>query len=173
MEIWKNIKEYENIYQVSNLGRIKSLNYKRTGKEQILKQMPNNKGYATVELYQGKNRKKIYVHRLVAEAFIDNPNNLPYIDHINTNKTDNRVENLRWVTAKENSNNPLTVNNCSTSANKKNIIQLDKNGFVLKEWHSITIASKTLGISKSNIINCCKNKYGFKSAGGYKWQYVI
>ena len=108
-EIWKPIKEFEGYYEVSNMGRVRSLNYKRTGKEKILKNIEDYKGYLEVVLTKNGKRKQFKVHRLVAEAFIPNPENKPCIDHINTVKSDNRVENLRWVTYKENSNNEKTL----------------------------------------------------------------
>ena len=107
-EIWKPIKDYEGLYEVSNLGRVKSLNYRKTGKEKILKNMKNNNGYLVVGLTKNGKRKNYLIHRLVAEAFIPNTEGKPHIDHINTIKNDNSVENLRWVTNKENNNNPLT-----------------------------------------------------------------
>ena len=108
-EIWKPIKDFEGYYEVSNIGRVRSLNYKRTGKEKILKNIEDYKGYLEVGLTKNGKRKQFKVHRLVAEAFIPNPENKPCIDHINTVKSDNRVENLRWVTYKENSNNEKTL----------------------------------------------------------------
>ena len=108
-EIWKPIKEFEGYYEVSNMGRVRSLNYKRTGKKKILKNIEDHKGYLEVGLTKNGKRKQFKVHRLVAEAFIPNPENKPCIDHINTVKNDNRVENLRWVTYKENSNNEKTL----------------------------------------------------------------
>ena len=108
-EIWKPIKEFEGYYEVSNMGRVRSLNYKRTGKKKILKNIEDYKGYLEVGLTKNGKRKQFKVHRLVAEAFIPNPENKPCIDHINTVKSDNRVENLRWVTYKENSNNEKTL----------------------------------------------------------------
>ena len=107
-EIWKDVKNYEGLYQVSNLGRIKSLNYNHTNKEKILELFKNNQGYMIICLHKKGRQKTFRVHRLVAEAFIPNPKNKPEIDHINTIRDDNRVENLRWVTRKENSNNELT-----------------------------------------------------------------
>lgn len=108
-EIWKPIKDFEGYYEVSNIGRVRSLNYKRTGKGKILKNIEDYKGYLEVVLTKNGKRKQFKVHRLVAEAFIPNPENKPCIDHINTIKSDNRVENLRWVTYKENSNNEKTL----------------------------------------------------------------
>ena len=108
-EIWKPIKDFEGYYEVSNIGRVRSLNYKRTGKGKILKNIEDYKGYLEVGLTKNGKRKQFKIHRLVAEAFIPNPENKPCIDHINTVKSDNRVENLRWVTYKENSNNEKTL----------------------------------------------------------------
>jgi hypothetical protein len=99
-EIWKDIEGYEGLYQVSNLGRIKSLNFKRSGKEGILKSNPEG-GYCAVTLSH-KRRGVFYIHRLVATAFIPNPENKPEVNHINHNKRDNRASNLEWVTQSEN-----------------------------------------------------------------------
>ena len=117
-EIWKPIKDYEGLYEISNLGRVKSLPRNGTIKtEKIL--TPNMSGrYARIGL-RDKIKIKYSVHRLVAEAFIPDPDNLPQVDHINGDRYDNRVENLRWVTAKENSNNPLTLKKCSIASIKK------------------------------------------------------
>lgn len=119
-EIWKDIEGYENLYQVSNLGRVKSLNYKRTGKEKILKQSKDSKGYFVLNLRINGVTKLFKVHYLVAKTFIPNPENKLEVDHINTIRTDNRVENLKWVTRKENCNNELTKQHNSDS--KKIII---------------------------------------------------
>ena len=106
MEIWKYISEYGEDYQVSNLGRVRSLKRKNI---KIMNIKINRHGYCTVYLTKNGMLKTVTVHRLVAKAFIPNPENKPCIDHINTIKTDNRVENLRWVTHKENCNNELTI----------------------------------------------------------------
>ena len=107
-EVWKPIKDYEGLYEVSNLGRIKSLNYKGTGKEKLLKNIECSNGYLTVSLTKNGKQKVFYIHRLVAVTFIPNPENKPCIDHINTIRTENCVWNLRWVTYEENNNNSLT-----------------------------------------------------------------
>ena len=104
MEIWKDIEGYEGLYQVSNKGRIKSLNYKRTGKEGILKGKADKNGYLIVFLYKNRKPKPFLIHRLVAEAFIPNVNDLPEVNHIDENKENNHVENLEWCTRKYNMN---------------------------------------------------------------------
>lgn len=104
MEQWKNIEGYEGRYQVSSKGQV------RKNDGTYLKQS-NIYGYKTVNLHSNGKQKSYRVHRLVAQAFIPNPESKPYIDHINTDKSDNRVENLRWVTPKENMNNPITKEN--------------------------------------------------------------
>lgn len=108
-EEWRDIVGYEGKYQVSNLGNVKSLNYKRTGKEKILKYKTNNKGYRVVSLCKNGKQKTYTIHRLVAQAFLENYSNDLCVDHINTIRNDNHVENLRMCTRKENNNNPLTL----------------------------------------------------------------
>ena len=189
MEEWRDIKGYEGIYQVSNLGRVKSL----IGiEEKILKPWcrGKNKYYRCVGLCKNGIRIKYDIHRLVAETFIPNPNKLPCIDHINTISTDNRVENLRWCTLKENMNNPITKEKCSKSRigykpTKETIKKMSgKNNHnsrkvyckeLNKTYECIKDAEKELGISRSSISACCKEK--LKIAGkinGIKlhWKYV-
>lgn len=113
-EIWKDIEGYEGLYQVSNLGRVKSLNYNKTRKEKILSCGDKN-GYLFVVLCKNGKHKQFQVHRLVAQEFVPNPENKPYVDHINTIKNDNRVENIRWCTHKENCNNEISRENQSRS----------------------------------------------------------
>ena len=109
LERWKDIENYEGLYRISSLGRVKSLNYNHTGKAKIMKPSINKYGYLGINLCKDGKMKKFYVHRLVAQAFISNDiSERDCIDHINTIKTDNRACNLKWVTPKENSNNPLT-----------------------------------------------------------------
>lgn len=112
MEIWKDIKGYEGLYQISNMGRVKSLDRitsdGRCIKSKYLKIGDNNKGYKNVALCKNSIYEKCYVHRLVAQAFIPNEEGKKEVDHINTIRDDNRVENLRWVTHKENMNNEIS-----------------------------------------------------------------
>ena len=111
-EIWKDIKGFEGVYQVSNLGRVKSLPrytvQKHWVEEKILNTHHNNSGYCDISLYQNTKRVHKKVHRLVAEAFLPNPYNLPEVDHIDTNKDNNCVWNLKWCTHSENHMNPLS-----------------------------------------------------------------
>lgn len=117
-EVWKDIAGYEGLYQVSNLGKVKSLNYKNSGYPKVLKNSLSKIGYYRVSLYKIK-RKQFNIHRLVADAFVENPDNKKYVDHINTIKTDNRAENLRFVTMTENNNNPITKIKMSISGKKR------------------------------------------------------
>lgn len=189
MEIWKDIIGYEGLYQVSNMGRVKSLErndyccHHRT--EKILKERNRNKkGYKMVALYKG-NKKEFSIHRLVAQAFIPNPENKPCIDHIDTNPSNNRVENLRWVTAKENQNNPLTIKKqrlanignknpmygkCSKLNHKsKPILQFTLDGKLVRKWDSAMDVKRELGFNQRNISSCCRGER--KTANNYKWHY--
>ena len=115
VEIWKPVKGYEGRYEVSNLGRVKSLTHERTGNTIILK--PSiYRHYYRVSLYDSNhNRKLIGIHRLVAEAFVPNPDNKPHVNHINELKTDNRACNLNWMTVTENNNHGSRTRKASLS----------------------------------------------------------
>ena len=141
-EIWKDVVGYEGLYQVSSLGRVKSLerlvkNDNKGGfrliKEKILSLCSSGRQYYYVSLRKNSLPKKVYVHRLVAEVFLPNPENKPCVDHLNTDKFDNRVENLKWCTCKENTHNPLTMDAITRttrqkSTNEKRIATRIKNG---------------------------------------------
>ena len=149
-EVWRDVKDYEGLYQVSNLGRVIGL---KSGK--IIKPSLVN-GYHRISLCKQNIVKNVFIHRLVAEAFVFNPDNKPYVDHINTNRTDNRVFNLHWVSKKENNNNPLTKKKYSN---------------FIKEWECCMDIQRELGVNHCNISNCCSGR--IKSAGGYIWKYKI
>ena len=164
-EIWKDIDGYENLYQVSNYGNIKS-------KNNILKPLISKRGYLYINLYKDKKGKHFYIHRLVAQAFIPNPKNYPCINHKNEIKTDNMVNNLEWCTiAYNNKYGTLRERIIKTKTLKygKKINQYDLNGNFIKTWDSTHEIERKTNILHQNIIKCCKNKS--KTAGGYVWKY--
>lgn len=166
-EIWKPIKDYEGLYQVSNLGNVRSLNRKiknRNLKEKIKKFDKTKFGYLRVELNNNGKKKKYLVHRLVAQTFLDNPNNYPCVNHKDENKNNNIVSNLEWC--------DYLYNNLYNNKHKKNWVkvkQLDKNNNIINIFESITEASKKTNIIQCKISNCLHNRQ--KTAGGYYWQY--
>ena len=171
-EIWKDIKGYEGIYQVSSKGRIKSLErdiickngVKQHWKEQIL----NNQTYHGY-LYVGLCGSHKRVHRLVAEAFIPNPENKPEVNHKDENKINNCVENLEWMTRQEN-NNYGTHNERVAKAHSKSVAQYTKDGELIKVWQSTREAGRQLGLGQGNISAVAQGKR--KTAYGYIWKYV-
>ena len=184
-EIWKTIDGYEG-YEVSNYGRVKSLGNDKTRKEKILKPATTKDGYQIVCFCKNCKSKWFSVHRLVAMAFIPNPNNLPQVNHIDEVKTNNHVSNLEWCDRKYNINygarNEKVSNAISgennhmygkfgkDSPNSKQVIQLTLDGDYIKNWDSIIDVERELGFYKQNISACCKGRY--KSAHGYKWAYA-
>lgn len=161
-EEWKTIEGYED-YWISNLGNVKSF---KNGKEQILKPFKNN-GYLAIDLRKNKNRKCFKIHRLVASAFIPNPNNLQQVNHKDENTYNNCVNNLEWCTHTYN-NNYGTRNKRIGEKHKMKILQYTIDGVLIKEWDSMVEASKYYNISKSLISECCNGKY--RTAGGYEWK---
>ena len=159
-EIWKDIKGYEGLYQVSNLGQIKSLNYLRTKKQKILKLHSDKDGYLILGLRKEGKTKCVKVHRLVCETFISNPKKYGYVNHKDENKQNNNVKNLEWCSMRYN-------NYYGTHLTKirKKVICVELN----QEYESITKASQILKINKSDICACCKGK--LKTAGKYHWRY--
>ena len=146
-EIWKPVRNYEGLYEVSNMGRVKSLNYNRTGKERILKVMDNGRGYLKLTLWKDGKDKQCYVHRLVAEAFIQfvPEANVSYeVDHRNTEKTDNRASNLCFVTSSQNNLNPKTKERQTNNPKKsKPVIAIHKITGLILEFPSIHEAERT------------------------------
>ena len=153
-EIWKDIQGYEGYYQVSNLGRVKSLNYKRTKKEKILKPNITKVNYQQVHLCKNKQIKILYIHRLVAEMFIPNPNNFPIINHKDENPMNNIYSNLEWCDKKYNLNYG-TAQERKAQKHNKPILQFDLDSNFIKEYESITQASKELNIKIDYISSCC------------------
>ena len=194
-EIWKDIKFEENgvkydftgLYQVSNKGRIKSLGNGNNvnAKEKILKINKNNGGYLFVRLCKDGNIKKFYVHRLIAHMFVDGYFDGAEVDHINTNPSDNRIDNLRWVTSKDNKCNQITKKHYSEAKKGENNPWYGKYGsnnpkskkvigYSLTETKVIILQSikqgELFGFSYGHICACCNGKR--KSHKGFKWFYL-
>lgn len=172
-EIWRDIAGYEG-YQVSNTGRVRSLNYRRTGQTQVLKPRNNGTGYLQVALCRNGEQKMFLLHRLVAEAFIPNPMNLPQINHRNEVKTDNRVDNLEFCSAKYNQNygscRKRIAAKLAGGHSAKSVLQFDKSGNLVKTWPSMLEVERQTGFNSVGIFYCCNGK--LKSYKGYIWKYA-
>lgn len=169
MEIWKDVKGYKPIYQVSNKGRIKSLrretrcnvNSKYERKERILR-FSHTRRYLTTYLYDTNGHKRsVLVHKVVATAFIKNPKKLKEIDHIDGNPENNSVENLRWVTHKQNCNNPATLSKIigRPSKHRKAVAAYNLDGTLYKIFQSVQEAAEETGAFRANIRKCINGKY--------------
>ncbi len=170
-EVWKDIKGYEGLYKVSNLGRIKKLNQIRTcwnGYKTITYEVPEKilalrmrSNYLAIGLTKNKKQITYCVHRLVAQAFIDNPENLPCVNHIDENKLNNNANNLEWCTHEYNNKyGTRTAKTCKP-------IKCVETKII---YNSMVEASKQTNIPRPNILACCKNHS--RTAGGYHWKYI-
>ena len=181
-EIWKDIPGYEGIYQVSNLGRVRSLNIK------ILKTFLDNAGYLC---FHTKDLKNYRVHRLMAEVFIPNPNNLSDLNHRDECKTNNFVwvnedgsvdldkSNLEWLSHRDNINygtaqerrmKSYTEGRCSHKIFKRKVAQYSLNGTLIAIYSSITEAAEATGAKAGNIVRCCRGTG--KTTRGFIWEYT-
>ena len=188
-EEWRDVVGYEGLYQVSNLGRVKSIgtinNYRRL---KILSPQINGRKYLQVCLFDEQSKRKVkLVHQLVAQSFIDNPNGYKCIDHINTIKTDNRVENIRWCDYKMNMNNPITKNKVDnirssicrqdwyidkqrySQSHSKKVLQYNLNGVFIKEWRTISEAARAYNTSVQAISRCCNGIV--RTSMNYIWKF--
>jgi hypothetical protein len=192
-EEWRDVVGYEGLYMVSSFGRVLSCLRKVTGRwgkprtqyPRLIKLKPNNHGYVRIRLHDtdsksNRNRNvDVSVHRMVLMAFCGNPHLLPSVDHINGIKTDNRIENLRWCTFEENSNNPITKASMSNAAKKrcgehrtrrKAIVGISiQDPSVVKHYMYMSHAEKD-GFNASVISKCCSGR--LKHHGGFKWMYL-
>lgn len=173
-EEWRDITGYEGLYMISSYGRVKSLNYRRTGREKIMKSSVDKNGYLFVCLWKNRKVKWYLVHRLVAEAFISNPNNYPQVNHKNEIKDDNRAENLEWCDNYYNSHygtrNKRIGEKHINGILAKPVLQIDiKTGEIIKEFPSTNEVKRQLGINQSHISKCCNGKRN--TCGGFKWAF--
>ena len=182
--MFRDIKRYKGKYQIDENGNVKSLNYRgNTKTEHLLKPMKRGNGYLYVDLYDfnGKHHKES-IHRLVAETFIENINNLPCVNHKDENKENNSINNLEWCTYKYNSNYGTNPHKQSIKAknnptwqiavekSKIKVNQYDLNGNYVKTWNSFADIANYFNLKNaSNVVACCKGKK--KTSYGYKWSY--
>ena len=172
-EIWKDIKGFEGLYQVSNLGRVKSLKRPYGLKEKILKPQINDSGYYRIQLHKQSIKKTYRVHRLVWEAFNGQIPEGLQVNHINEIKTDNRLSNLNLMTCKENNNygthNERIAKKMTNGKLSKVVLQFTLEDILVKEYPSINQVERELGFANQHICDCCKGKQ--KTAYGFKWKY--
>jgi hypothetical protein len=173
-EEWRAVVDYEGLYEVSNLGEVRSLR----NNNKILKKRLAKVGYYRVGLANSGTVKWFTIHRLVATAFIPNPNQYPCVNHKDEIKTNNRVSNLEWCTYKYNLNyghvREKIKKNRDCSSFSKPVKQI-KNGVVINTFPSIAEATRTLGLGRcavGNISRTCKKTKHFNTAYGYKWEYI-
>ena len=178
---------YEGLYRVSNLGKILSLNYRNTGKPDLMTPRERKDGYLQVKLYKNKERKNCLVHRLVAETFLENPENLPEVNHIDENKKNNFVflnedgsvdkekSNLEWKTHKGNMNHGTRTERAAkanTNGKKsKRVLQLSLTGELIREWPS-THECERNGFKQSAVAACCRGNTRLKTYKGFLWMYA-
>ena len=176
LEIWRTAvydgEVYEGLYKVSNFGRILSLNYHQTGKADLMTPSKVGTGYLRVQLWKNKEYKTCLVHRLVAETFLPNPENLPQVNHIDEDKTNNRVDNLEWKSHRDNCNhgtrNERSAKTRTNGKLSKRVLQLSLSGDLIKEWESTRECERN-GFDHGHVAACCRGEK--KQYKGFRWEY--
>ncbi len=182
-EIWKDIEDYEGYYQISNLGNVKSLDYRRRGYSKNLTPKINNRGYAWVELAVNGLKQYFLIHRLVATAFIVNPNKYPIVNHIDENPLNNIVDNLEWCTSSYNAlysrerhdyeSKIVRIGNRKTSTHRRrceSINQYTLDGLLIRKWEDSLQIRNNMNANQTSILECCEGKR--KTAYGFKWEFA-
>lgn len=175
MEEWRIVEEFPK-YEVSNCGNIRSLDYNHTGKPKLLKPGKSSCGYLVVVLWKERKKTCCLLHRLIAKAFLNNPNNLKYINHKDENKENNCVENLEWCTHEYNCLYGTKQQRCATALKDnplitKPVYQLDRNGNITNEYTSITRAAEAVGGKIASITRVCCGYTHRHTAYGYSWKF--
>lgn len=175
-EFWKDVSGYEGLYQVSNKGQIKSIcSHVRLQNGELMLKKPHilkpqsRNGYKCVNLFKDGKSRTLNIHRLVAEAFVPNPQNYPVVNHKDEDKANNIVGNLEWCSHAYNLNYKSAQRRRAISQGKA-VCQFDKNGVLIARYPTLSDACRSTGINFRNISLCCKNKR--KTAGGYYWVYA-
>lgn len=179
-EVWKDIDGYEGLYQVSNIGNVKSLKFNHGNVEKLIKPF-NNGGYLRVTFRVNRKAKNFLVHRLVAAAFIENPEGKDSVNHIDGDKCNNCVDNLEWVTKSENTRHAIRVGLrppiCECERKKgaenplsKRVGQFDKSDHLIRYWNCTLDIVNVLGFRQGCIYRCCQGDR--KTYKGFKWKYV-
>lgn len=180
-EIWKDIEGYEGVYQVSNLGRVRSLDRivecVTNGKPRtfrvkgvVMKQHQRKDKYMCIVFWIANKPKTFLIHRLVAEAFISNPDNFPMINHKDEDKTNNHVDNLEWCTNQYN----LTYKNAQHRAKatmRKAVVQMTLDGKFVAEYESTHDAARKTGFHQGNIAGACRGQHNLLNVYGFHWKY--
>lgn len=167
-EEWRIIPGYGGKYMVSNFGRVKSLDFNNTGTEQIMA-LKTNGSHPCANLSYKNQAHQPQVHKLVAEAFIPNPQNKPVVHHINKNPFDNRVENLMWVTYKEHAELHREHWDDLSDMYSMPVLQCTIDGNLVREWKSFNEIRRETGYSQGNIHSCCNGRR--KTYKGFIWKY--